>query len=160
MAAKIISAHELECQSAEGSVKIFDCRFALNDPDAGRAAYEGSHIPGAVYVDLEKDLSGPVTSGTGRHPLPDFAVWRETLLSLQINANSTVVLYDGGPGVFAARFWWMLGWAGIPDVMLLDGGFEEWRRQGLPLETEEHSMDRGAVSGDTVSQVELSLIHI
>tara|TARA_S200000501_G_C20851740_1_gene755941 strand:+ start:42 stop:899 length:858 start_codon:yes stop_codon:yes gene_type:complete len=154
MAAKIISAHELECQSAEGSVKIFDCRFALNDPDAGRAAYEGSHIPGAVYVDLEKDLSGPVTSGTGRHPLPDFAVWRETLLSLQINANSTVVLYDGGPGVFAARFWWMLGWAGIPDVMLLDGGFEEWRRQGLPLGTEEHSMDRGAVSGDTVSQVE------
>ena len=154
MSAKIISAHELERQSATGSVKIFDCRFALNDPDAGRAAYEGSHIPGAVYVDLEKDLSGPVKSGTGRHPLPGFAVWRETLLRLHIDANSPVVLYDGGPGVFAARFWWMLGWAGIPDVRLLDGGFEEWRAQGLPLETEEHFLDSGAVSGDTVSQVE------
>ena len=154
MPAKIISAHELERQSAEGSVKIFDCRFALNDPDAGRAAYEGSHIPGAVYVDLEKDLSGPVMPDTGRHPLPGFAVWQETLLSLRIDGNSTVVLYDGGPGVFATRFWWMLGWAGIPDVMLLDGGFEEWRRQGLPLETEEYSLDSGAVSGDTVSQVE------
>ena len=68
MPAKIISAHELERQSAEGSVKIFDCRFALNDPDAGRAAYEGSHIPGAVYVDLEKDLSWdllrPIRDGT------------------------------------------------------------------------------------------------
>ena len=154
MPAKIISAHELERQSPEGSVKIFDCRFALNDPDAGRAAYEGSHIPGAVYVDLEKDLSGPVRPDTGRHPLPDFAVWKETLLSLHVYANSTVVLYDGGPGVFAARFWWMLRWAGIPDVRLLDGGFEEWRRQGLPLETDEHSLDSGAVSGDTVSQVE------
>ena len=138
MPAKIISAHELERQSRDGSVKIFDCRFALNDPDAGRAAYEGSHIPGAVYVDLEKDLSGPITPETGRHPLPDFPAWRNKLLRLGIDSDSTVVLYDGGPSVFAARFWWMLGWAGIPNVMLLDGGFAEWCRQGLPLETEEH----------------------
>ena len=139
MPAKIISAQELERRSREGSVQIFDCRFALNDPDAGRAAYEGSHIPGATYVDLEKDLSDSVSPDTGRHPLPDFSAWRERLLSLGIDGNSAVVLYDGGPGVFAARFWWMLGWAGIPNVMLLDGGFAEWRRQGLALETEEHA---------------------
>ena len=154
MPAKIISAHELERESTEGSVKIFDCRFALNDPDAGRAAYEGSHIPGAVYVDLEKDLSGSIAPDTGRHPLPDFAVWREKLLSLGIDGDSTVALYDGGPGVFAARFWWMLGWAGIANVMLLDGGFEEWRRQGLSLETVEHSVGKGLASSDTVSQTE------
>ena len=154
MPAKIISAHELERQSRDGSVKIFDCRFALNDPDAGRAAYEGSHIPGAVYVDLEKDLSGPITPETGRHPLPDFPAWRKKLLRLGIDSDSTVVLYDGGPGVFAARFWWMLGWGGIPNVMLLDGGFAEWRRQELPLETEEHAAAMITPSADRVSDTE------
>ena len=154
MPAKIISAHELERQSRDGSVKIFDCRFALNDPDAGRAAYEGSHIPGAVYVDLEKDLSGPITPETGRHPLPDFPAWRNKLLRLGIDSDSTVVLYDGGPGVFAARFWWMLGWGGIPNVMLLDGGFAEWRRQELPLETEEHAAAMITPSADRVSDTE------
>ena len=154
MPAKIISAHELERQSSDGSVKIFDCRFALNDPDAGRAAYEGSHIPGAVYVDLEKDLSGPITPETGRHPLPDFPAWRKKLLRLGIDSDSTVVLYDGGPGVFAARFWWMLGWGGIPNVMLLDGGFAEWCRQELPLETEEHVAAMITPSADRVSDTE------
>jgi len=154
MPAKIISARELERQSRDGSVKIFDCRFALNDPDAGRAAYEGSHIPGAVYVDLEKDLSGPITPETGRHPLPDFPAWRKKLLRLGIDSDSTVVLYDGGPGVFAARFWWMLGWGGIPNVMLLDGGFAEWRRQELPLETEEHAAAMITPSADRVSDTE------
>ena len=154
MPAKIISARELERQSRDGSVKIFDCRFALNDPDAGRAAYEGSHIPGAVYVDLEKDLSGPITPETGRHPLPDFPAWRKKLLRLGIDSDSTVVLYDGGPGVFAARFWWMLGWGGIPNVMLLDGGFAEWRRQELPLETEEHAAAMITPSTDRVSDTE------
>ena len=154
MPAKIISAHELERQSRDGSVKIFDCRFALNDPDAGRAAYEGSHIPGAVYVDLEKDLSGPITPETGRHPLPDFPAWRNKLLRLGIDSDSTVVLYDGGPGVFAARFWWMLGWAGIPNVMLLDGGFAEWCRQELPLEAEEHAAAMITPSADRVSDTE------
>ena len=154
MPAKIISARELERQSRDGSVKIFDCRFALNDPDAGRAAYEGSHIPGAVYVDLEKDLSGPITPETGRHPLPDFPAWRKKLLRLGIDSDSTVVLYDGGPGVFAARFWWMLGWRGITNVMLLDGGFAEWRRQELPLETEEHAAAMITPSADRVSDTE------
>ena len=154
MPAKIISAHELERQSRDESVKIFDCRFALNDPDAGRAAYEGSHIPGAVYVDLEKDLSGPITPETGRHPLPDFPAWRNKLLRLGIDSDSTVVLYDGGPGVFAARFWWMLGWAGIPNVMLLDGGFAEWCRQEFPLETEEHAAAMITPSADRVSDTE------
>ena len=137
MPAKIISAQELERRSREGSVQIFDCRFALNDPDAGRAAYDGSHIPGATYVDLEKDLSDSVSPDTGRHPLPDFPSWRERVLNLGVDRDSAAVLYDAGPGVFAARFWWMLAWAGIPDVMVLDGGFAEWRRLELALETEE-----------------------
>ena len=157
MPAEIISTQELERRSREGSVQIFDCRFALNDPGAGRAAYEGSHIPGAVYVDLEKDLSDPVSPDTGRHPLPDFSDWRERLLTLGVDRDSAVVLYDAGPGVFAARFWWMLGWAGIPNVMLLDGGFAEWRRQGLALETEEDAHGSTAVAESDLSDSEHAL---
>jgi len=157
MPAEIISTQELERRSREGSVQIFDCRFALNDPDAGRAAYEGSHIPGAGYVDLEKDLSDPVSPDTGRHPLPDFSAWRERLLTLGVDRDSAVVLYDAGPGVFAARFWWMLRWAGIPNVMLLNGGFAEWRRQGLALETEEHAHGSTPLAESDLSDSEHAL---
>ena len=130
MQANLISADELETLLQSPEVIVCDCRFALNDPDAGRAAFEGSHIPGACYVDLERDLSGQITSSTGRHPLPDVDEWINRAAVLGLTGGQKIVAYDHGPGVFAARLWWMLGWIGVDDVWLLDGGFANWSKSG------------------------------
>ena len=86
-------------------------------------------------MDLEKDLSGPITERTGRHPLPDFETWVKTAKRLGLLGNKLVVVYDHGPGVFAARLWWMLAWMGQDNVALLDGGFSEWSKQNLEVES-------------------------
>ncbi|MBT5226839.1 MAG: sulfurtransferase [Proteobacteria bacterium] len=152
MRANLVSVTDLDRLSRDGTVAIFDCRFVLNDPDAGRAAYEGSHIPTARYVDLERDLSGPISAETGRHPLPDFSVWCERISNLGIDGSGAIALYDGGPGVFAARLWWMLAWAGIDNAMLVDGGFSEWRKQDLPLESGDEQGDPSAPRGAMLVQ--------
>jgi len=130
MQANLINADELETLLQSQAVIVCDCRFSLNDPDAGRAAFEGSHIPGARYVDLERDLSGQITSSTGRHPLPAVDDWIDRAALLGLTGGQKIVVYDHGPGVFAARLWWMLGWIGISDVWLLDGGFATWSKSG------------------------------
>ncbi|HCX86857.1 MAG TPA: sulfurtransferase [Gammaproteobacteria bacterium] len=160
MRAKLISASELQRQCREGSVAIFDCRFALNDPDAGGAAFEGSHIPGARYLDLEQDLSGAISSETGRHPLPAFAEWLQTIAKLGVDNSSPIALYDSGPGVFAARLWWMLNWAGIEDLMLLDGGFSQWRKEGLAIESGEVGGDHPATPAKISSHDTEKALHI
>ena len=160
MHANLISAQELHRQSREGSVAILDCRFALNDPDAGRAAFEGSHIPGARYADLEQELSGPISTETGRHPLPAFAVWVETIAKLEIDSSTPIVLYDGGPGVFAARLWWMLNWAGIENVRLLDGGFSQWRKEGLAVESGDEGDDQTASASKIGSHDTEHALHV
>jgi len=109
---------------------VFDCRFQLADPAAGRRAYQRSHIPGACYADLDRDLSGPVTADSGRHPLPDPAELATRLGAWGVNENAQVVAYDDAGGAIAARLWWLLRWLGHEKVALLDGGFERWRRQG------------------------------
>ena len=134
MKASLVSAKELHGQNLEGSVQIFDCRFALNDPDAGRAAFEGRCIPGANFIDLEEDLSGTIGADTARHPLPPSNTWLEKVSHLGFNSNKMIVAYDDGHGMFAARLWWMLSWAGLENIYLLDGGFAEWSRLGLPVE--------------------------
>ena len=147
MRANLVSVTDLDRLTREGEVAIFDCRFSLTDPDAGRAAYEGSHIPKARYIDLERDLSGTISSQTGRHPLPEFSVWCERIANLGLNGSDPIALYDGGPGVFAARLWWMLAWAGIDNAMLVDGGLSEWRKQGLALESGDESDGQPAPRG-------------
>ena len=130
MRANLINGEELETLLQSQEVIVCDCRFSLNDPDAGRAAFEGSHIPGARYVDLERDLSGQITSSTGRHPLPAVDDWIDRAALLGLTGGQKIVVYDHGPGVFAARLWWMLGLIGISDVWLLDGGFATWSKSG------------------------------
>ena len=137
MQANLINADELETLLQSQAVIVCDCRFSLNDPDAGRAAFEGSHIPGARYVDLERDLSGQITSSTGRHPLPAVDDWIDRAALLGLTGGQKIVVYDHGPGVFAARLWWMLGWIGISDVWLLDGGFATWSKS-----------DKSTISGE------------
>ena len=112
---------------------VFDCRFQLADPAAGRRAYQRSHIPGACYADLDQDLSGPVTADSGRHPLPDPAELARRLGAWGVNENTQVVAYDDAGGAIAARLWWLLRWLGHEKAALLDGGLDQWRRDGHPV---------------------------
>ena len=114
-------------------VKLCDIRWSLTDPGHGRATYESGHIPGAVFVDLDQDLTG--SEGPGRHPLPAPGVFARTLGRLGIFADDEVVVYDDVAGSIAARMWWMLTSIGHPSVRLLDGGYQTWLTQDRPIET-------------------------
>lgn len=147
--AQLLSAAELAARLDQPGLRILDCRFALEDPAYGALHYEQGHIPSARYADLERDLSGPVQKGvTGRHPLPDPARLVERLRAWGIDDDSQVVLYDDGPGAFAARAWWLLAWLGKRDgVFLLDGGLKAWRAADLPLTAERPAVVPGHFGG-------------
>lgn len=134
MSGPLISSAELFTQLNDSNVRVVDCRFDLGDPDAGRRDYLAGHIPGAVFVDLDRDLAGPVTPATGRHPLPSAAALADRLGVLGIDNASSVVVYDAGSGALAARAWWLLRWLGHEDVRLLDRGLSGWTSLGHALE--------------------------
>ncbi len=129
-----MSANKLLDRLSDNTLRLCDCRFSLVNEHAGRESYQASHIPGATYVDLGRDLAGPITTTSGRHPLPAAAHWLQTLGQLGITRYSQVVAYDEGSGAMAARLWWMLKWSGVASVALLDGGMAEWQRRALPTE--------------------------
>ncbi|MGW0120051.1 sulfurtransferase [Streptomyces sp. NPDC003327] len=121
----IISASELLSESAgERPPVLLDVRWTLGGPP-GRPEYEAGHLPGAVYVDLDTELAGPPGTG-GRHPLPDVAAFGAAMRRAGVSTGRPVVVYDGGLGWGAARAWWLLRWAGHPDVRVLDGGLAAW----------------------------------
>jgi thiosulfate/3-mercaptopyruvate sulfurtransferase len=130
----LITVAQLKALPPENLV-VFDCRFDLLDKDAGRRAYAAGHIPGAFYLDLEQDLSGPRTAASGRHPLPDTDEVAKKLGASGVRADCTVVVYDGGEGM-APRAWWLLRYLGHDDVRVLDGGVRAWTDAGLPLTQE------------------------
>lgn len=147
--AQLISPQALEQRRTQPGWVILDCRFALEDPDYGQRSYAEGHIAGASFADLERDLSGPVTKGvTGRHPLPEPGVLIERFQAWGINHDSDIVLYDDGPGAYAARAWWLLAWLGKREgVYLLDGGLKAWHAAGLPLSLDPPAVTRGSFSG-------------
>lgn len=113
---------------------VLDVRWALGDPD-GRRHYENGHIPGAVFVDLETELAAPPSKAGGRHPLPKLDDLQQSARRWGINGGDHVVVYDAVGGTSAARAWWLLKWAGLDDVRILDGGWPAWTELGLPVET-------------------------
>ncbi|MFC5529967.1 sulfurtransferase [Cohnella yongneupensis] len=121
----------------EPDIVIVDCRFQLGKPDAGREAYEESHIPGAVYLDLEKDLSAPIEEHGGRHPLPDIAELTATLSRAGIGNATRVVAYDDQGGAMASRLWWLLKYLGQEQVFVMDEGFSAWKAAGLLVNAEQ-----------------------
>lgn len=123
-------------QLANKDVKIVDCRFSLSKPDEGERLYKESHILGAYYFDLEKQLSAPVSKHGGRHPLPDIEKFRREIEKAGIDNTKTVVAYDGGEGAFASRFWWLLTYIGHDKVYVLNGGFKSWVEAGYPTTKE------------------------
>ncbi|MEF7613556.1 sulfurtransferase [Aquincola sp. MAHUQ-54] len=115
---------------------VLDCSFELTDLEAGRRLYEGGHIPGAQHVHLEHDLSAPKTGRNGRHPLPSREDFARTMARLGIGDDTQVVAYDNAGGMYAARLWWMLRWAGHRAAAVLDGGLAAWQAAGGALSTQ------------------------
>jgi len=120
----------------EGTI-VFDCRFYLNDPSLGRKEYLQGHIPGAIYMDTNHDLSSPVIKGiTGRHPLPNPYILTSTIRSSGLNKDNLVIAYDQSNGVYASRLWWLLRWLGHNNTVVLDGGFKAWNAANLLIDNQ------------------------
>ncbi|WP_415887153.1 sulfurtransferase [Neptuniibacter sp. QD37_6] len=133
MFATIISAEELQNHISESDWVVFDCRFNLADTSAGKNAYLEEHISGAIYLDLDRDLSSQITPETGRHPLPDLERFVDRLAQAGVSNNSQVVVYDDCAGAMAARCWWLLRLVGHKAVAVLDGGLPAWQSLGGEL---------------------------
>ncbi|MFZ6756686.1 sulfurtransferase [Undibacterium sp. Ji50W] len=135
----LISASDLAPHIERSNWVVLDCRHDLMDTNAGQAAYDLGHIPGAQFVHLDQRLSaakiGPDGVFRGRHPLPEKGDFIASLRNLGVNDDSQVVVYDAHGGMFAARLWWMLRWVGHADVAVLDGGLPVWQAAGLPVST-------------------------
>lgn len=134
----LITVPELQEQLAKNPAKVLlcDCRYDLVDPALGRRAYESGHIPGAIYLNLGKVLSGVSDGSNGRHPLPDPDRLALDLAALGVNADTLIVAYDALGASYAARLWWCARWVGHASVVVLDGALEAWVQAGLPLSSE------------------------
>lgn len=136
MTSPLIDAAGLQALLGDPRLVVVDCRHNLLDVEQGERAHAESHLPGAVFLHLDRDLSAPKTGKNGRHPLPDPQTFAALLAAKGIGADSFVVAYDQGNGMTASRVWWMLRWIGHAHAAVLDGGFSVWKNQGLPLSTE------------------------
>ena len=110
--------------------RIFDCRHDLAQPALGAKQYLEGHVPGALFLHLDTDLSGPKNGTNGRHPLPDPQVFIALLGRAGLTRGHQVIAYDAGNGTMAARLWWMLNWVGHESAAVLDGGFAKWVKEG------------------------------
>jgi thiosulfate/3-mercaptopyruvate sulfurtransferase len=124
--ATLIGAHELAQHLDDQDWVIVDCRHDLVNRDFGREAYARGHLPGARFLHLDEDLSGPMTGRNGRHPLPDPVRLAQRLGEVGIGNHTQVVAYDDASGMFAARLWWLMRWMGHRRVAVLDGGLVGW----------------------------------
>jgi thiosulfate/3-mercaptopyruvate sulfurtransferase len=144
----ILSMEDLRKQIGDPSLRILDCRFMLQDVNWGENSYREAHIPGAVYADLNKNLSSCVGPKTGRHPLPveqDFIVF---IQSSGISNDSHVVTYDDASGsMAAARLWWLLRAYGFENVQVMDGSFSEWKVAGFPTTNKKTIYPSGLFKG-------------
>lgn len=131
-----VSAEWLRERLNHQEIVIADCRFVLGQPLAGKEAYDTGHLPGAVYFDLERDLSDPIEEHGGRHPLPDVHQLAAKLGNAGIDKNQIVVAYDDQGGAMASRLWWILKYYGHDGVYVLDGGFARWKSLGYEVTAE------------------------
>ncbi|MFM1843044.1 MAG: hypothetical protein RLZZ490_1786 [Cyanobacteriota bacterium] len=159
----LITATELIQHTHDPEWRIFDCRFSLTDGRDGPRAYAEGHIPNAIYLHLDGDLSGIKTGHNGRHPLPDRRNFRNRMANCGVDINTQVVAYDDQGGMFAARLWWILRWLGHRQVAVLDGGLTAWRAASFPLEIGIpyfSPTDFISQSGETVLTADEVLAHV
>lgn len=132
----LISTEDLARQIGSADLVVCDVRHDLTRADTwGAEQYAAGHVPGAVFVHLDRDLSAPKTGTNGRHPLPTPEAAAATFARLGVAPGKQVVAYDQAGGMFASRLWWMLRWLGFDAVAVLDGGFAKWSREGRPVST-------------------------
>ena len=133
----LISAEQLfEALSAGAAPVLIDASFDLADPAAGEAAWRAGHLPGALYLNLDRDLSGAKTGTNGRHPLPARADFAATLGRCGITPATQVIALDRQGGMYTARLWWLLRWMGHANVAVLDGGVAAWTTAAGALVTD------------------------
>lgn len=130
----LLSASDLAGRLGDPRLRLADVRWYAGEPGRGRDEYAAGHLPGAVFLDIDTDLSAP--SGPGRHPLPFPAAFAALMASRGFGDDHLIVAYDDADGIYAARLWWMLRWIGHPGARLLDGGLRAWRAAGLDLATD------------------------
>jgi len=149
----LIEVDDLASLIDGGNLRVVDCRFDLMRPAQGRVDYLAGHIPGAIYADLDRDLAGPVTPSSGRHPLPDPDDFISLASGWGIGDATQVVVYDQASGALAARLWWMLRWVGHDRVAVLDGGLDAWIQSGLPLETSQPAFAEAHLTGNVQAEM-------
>lgn len=130
----LIATDELAPRLDDPALIVFDVRHDLNQPERwGEDRYRDSHIPGAHFLHMDRDLSANKTGRNGRHPLPSPEDAADRFARLGVDRSSQVVTYDQNAGMYAVRVWWMLRWLGHDAVAVLDGGFDKWTREGRPV---------------------------
>lgn len=129
----LVSCEELAGHLNDPGWRVIDCRHQLSDVAYGERAYAEGHVPGAVFMHLDRDLSGPMNGKNGRHPLPDPRLLAEKLGAAGVDRQTQVVVYDDDGGMYAVRLWWLLRWMGHDRVAVLDGSIREWVGQGRPV---------------------------
>jgi len=148
-ASPLISTADLAARLGDENLLVVDCRSELSDPERGARDYAAAHIPGAVFADLNRDLSDLSKPKLGRHPLPDAAAFSTVLGRWGWTPATRVVAYDDAGGALgAARLWWMLRLIGARDVAVLDGGWAAWKREGLPVDAKPAARPATTVSAD------------
>ena len=143
MEKNLVTTAELAEHLGDPGWIIFDTRHELGDVEKGRRAYAAGHIPGAYFLHVDDDLSGPKTGKNGRHPLPDLAVFAAKINDRGVAPGKQVVVYDDLGGNFAVRLWWMLRWLGHDRVAILDGEWPQWEKEGRPVTTEVPALRKG-----------------
>ncbi|HSO56118.1 MAG TPA: sulfurtransferase [Actinomycetes bacterium] len=142
----LITAAQLAAElGGPAAPTVLDCRWELAG-GADRAAYDQGHLPEAVFVDLDRDLSAPPGAG-GRHPLPDPEAFQAVMRRAGVGQDRPGGAYDQGQPGGAAWAWWLLGWFGHRDARVLDGGLPAWVAAGLPLTTEVPDPEPGDLTG-------------
>ncbi|HWI10764.1 MAG TPA: sulfurtransferase [Burkholderiaceae bacterium] len=137
----LITIDELRAALAGANAPLLiDTSFDLADVDAGEASWRAGHLPGAIYLHMDRDLSGAKTGRNGRHPLPTRAAFAATLGRCGVTPSTQVVAFDRQGGVYAARLWWMLRWMGHAAAAVLDGGVAAWTAGGGALSTDDTPM--------------------
>ena len=154
--AQLITPAELHELLGAGTVRVLDVRYRLDRPDGSAEHLEG-HIPGAVYVDMETELSQHGRPDEGRHPLPPLEDLQTAARRWGIDDGDTVVVYDDDRSLGASRAWWLLTRSGVADVRILDGGLVAWRSAGLPLEAGPVAPAPGSVSLSPIAEPVLSI---